>query len=43
MIENFTLFLIIIIAVPAVITLSGLAGVFICDKINFLKKNLFTS
>jgi len=41
MIENFILFLIIIIGVPALITLSGLAGVFICEKINFLKKNLY--
>ena len=38
--QNFILILIFIIGVPALITLSGLAGVFICDKINFLKKNL---
>ena len=38
--QNFILILIFIIGVPALITLSGLAGVFICDKTNFLKKNL---
>ena len=38
--QNFILILIFIIGVPSLITLSGLAGVFICDKINFLKKNL---
>ena len=38
--QNFILILIFIIGVPTLITLSGLAGVFICNKINFLKKNL---
>ena len=38
--QNFILILIFIIGVPSLITLSGLAGVFICDKTNFLKKNL---
>lgn len=38
--QNLILVLIFIIGVPTLITLSGLAGVFICDKINFLKKNL---
>ena len=38
--QNFILILTFIIGVPALITLSGLAGVFICDKTNFLKKNL---
>ena len=38
--QNFILILIFIIGVPTLITLSGLAGVIICNKINFLKKNL---
>ena len=38
--QNFILILIFIIGVPSLITVSGLAGVFICDKTNFLKKNL---
>ena len=38
--ENLILVLIIIAGMPVVITLSGFAGVFLCNKINFLKKNL---
>jgi hypothetical protein len=40
--NNFILILIIIVGVPALITLSGFAGVFLCNKINFLKKNLYS-
>ena len=37
--ENLILVL-IIIGVPALITLSGFAGVFLCNKVSFLNKNL---
>jgi len=38
--ENLILILIIIVGLPVVIILPGFAGVFLCNKINFLKKNL---